>query len=120
MTLYNLKRTDSGYTMVKFDSDFNVAAIYNLSPDKGGKLACDCPAGPRPTCKHRKMIPIFLASGAVDSVRFYDYERQFWQQPIPALNEAEEEPSATKAVEAVGEAQPKPAEPSTETSIRRV
>lgn len=95
MTLYNLRRTGPGYTMVKWDNLLNIEAIYELSPLDGGRLACNCPAGPRPTCKHRKMVPLFIAHHAVDTQRFYDYEHQFWQEPIPTFGEGD--PIAEKA-----------------------
>lgn len=82
--------------MAKFDGDFNVAAIYHLSTNHRGGYDCECPAGGRPSCKHRKMVPIFLAAKAVDTLQFYEYETQMWHQPIPTF--APGDPTADKAV----------------------
>ncbi len=95
--LYNLRRTADGYIIAKFDEDFNVAGVYTLSP-QGRGLACDCPAGPRPSCKHRKMVPIFAAAGRIDTSAFYCYETQQWHQPIPAGPWDADSPTADRAM----------------------
>lgn len=48
MSLYSYRST--GY-VTKFDSDGNVEASYQTSPE-----ACTCPAGHRQTCRHRQML----------------------------------------------------------------
>jgi hypothetical protein len=84
MNLYNLKMFGNNkFQMAKFDSDFNVAAVYNLEP-KGAGYTCDCPANNRTVilkpCKHKRMMPVML--GAVNTDRFYDPETRGWCQPI--------------------------------------
>jgi hypothetical protein len=140
--LYNLRRSAFGYLLAKFDDDFNVAAVYELTKarDSSGRIinrdyawSCTCPAGPRPSCRHRKMLQI-MASKA-DTENFYCYETQTWHQPITAegfpaepLEYAKavgpepndiiaeipliEEPKATRAIA--------PTEPKPETFRRRV
>lgn len=86
--LYNLRHTSSGYLLAKFDDDFNVEAVYELTPARGrnGKetsgWSCTCPAGPRPSCRHRKMLPIMAPKA--DTENFYCYETQTWHRPITA------------------------------------
>ena len=82
--LYNLRLlAPNHYAMGKFDEDFNVAAIYNLTP-RGQGYACDCPAGQRSVklkpCKHQRMLPYMV--GAVNTERFYDPETRLWHQPL--------------------------------------
>src|ERR1035437_2100904 len=75
MILYNIKRGPHSFAIAKFDADLNLLAAYNTDGDY-----CSCPAGPRPTCRHRKMLPRML--GKVDTDEFYCYETQTWHQPL--------------------------------------
>src|SRR5207253_1182194 len=52
MTLYSLR---SPATVTKWDSLGNPQASYEVSRD-----SCTCPAGHRPTCRHRLMLPNLL------------------------------------------------------------
>lgn len=84
MNLYNLHIVEPGhYKMAKFDSDFNVAAVYDLTA-KGAGYSCNCPASARVVkykpCKHQRMLPYML--GAVNTDRFYDPETGRWHQPL--------------------------------------
>lgn len=99
--LYSLRRHPSGFMIAKFDADMNVAAIYHLRSIPMGYYACECPAGARPNCKHRRMVPIFLASNAVDSDRFYCYETQMWHRPIPTYGEGEASAAIASAASGV-------------------
>jgi len=74
MTFYNCKTTaENTYQMTKFDDDLNVESSYEVSLEE-----CQCPAGSRDTCRHRKMLPIFLAEEAVDKPMFYNYDTHQW------------------------------------------
>lgn len=73
MTLYSCKTSDGSYRLTKFDNDLNPEASYLTSPE-----ACECPAGVRSTCRHRQMLPEFIAQDAVDSPMMYDFERREW------------------------------------------
>ncbi len=75
MSLYNLRSTPHGYQITKFDSDFNVESSYTLSHDF---KTCDCPAGQRPFCRHRKMGPLLKPN--VDTEMFYDYDNNRWHE----------------------------------------
>lgn len=83
MTLYNIRKGPAGFCITKFTDDLNVEASYNVN-----SKTCNCPAGFRPTCRHRKMLPRMLAH--VGDSWFYDYEHQNWHRPIE--DRAEEEP----------------------------
>lgn len=88
MILYNLRKTSDGFMLAKFGPDFNVEAVYHLQPIKDhlssqyGQVnyACDCPAGGRPSCKHRKMLARMIPKA--DSDEFYCYETQSWHKPL--------------------------------------
>ncbi len=79
-TLYNCHTDGDQYRITKFDSLGNVESTYLCTIDE-----CECPAGFRPTCRHRHMLPRFLAKGAVNSFYFYDYDRQGWVTNEPAV-----------------------------------
>ncbi len=74
MSLYSLK-TDTAakafgaaqFIITKFDDDLNVEASYLVT-----ELACTCPAGVRPSCRHRKMLSRMKSH--LDDGWFYDYE----------------------------------------------
>lgn len=61
------------YRISKFDTDMNVEASYLTDG-----IACECPAGERPACRHRIMLSRFIARGAVNTFWLYDYERNGW------------------------------------------
>ena len=93
--LYNIKRGPHGYAIGKFDRDLNLLAAYNTDTKY-----CSCPAGPRPTCRHRKMLPRMLAK--VDQPEFYCYETQTWHRPLEAFGLEPSERGAEQAL--LGEA----------------
>lgn len=74
-TLYSCKHAGDEYRITKFDDDMNVVSSYLCN-----HLACDCPAGVRDTCRHRQMLPKFLARSAVGTAWFLDYDRNGWVQ----------------------------------------
>src|SRR6266404_2017880 len=84
-TLYNCHTDGDQYRITKFDSFGNVESTYLCTVDE-----CECPAGFRPTCRHRHMLPRFLAKEAVNSFWFYDYDRQGWVTNEPAQPQYEE------------------------------
>lgn len=61
------------YRISKFDTDMNVEASYLTDG-----IACECPAGERPACRHRIMLSRFIARGAVNTFWLYDYECNGW------------------------------------------
>lgn len=75
--LYNIKSSNRGYEIAKFDLDLNVEATYSVSLGE-----CDCPAGEKHTCRHRKMLPMFLELDRVDSPYFLDFDTKTWHKPL--------------------------------------
>lgn len=79
MSLYNLRTSDGSYRITKFSNDLDVEASYLVSLTE-----CECPAGHRPSCRHRQMLPKMLAVGADDQPMFYDFEGdRFFEQSFP-------------------------------------
>ena len=81
MSLYNVRAFAQGYRMVKFDDHLNPESIYWLT-QRGNRFNCECFQANKPSCRHRDMMAIFLASKAVNSGRFYDYDNARW---LPAI-----------------------------------
>lgn len=75
MTYYNLTLHNDTFRMTKFDADLNVESSYELTATD-----CACPQAHRPTCRHRKMFPIFMASGHVNDNWFYNFERETFEK----------------------------------------
>lgn len=75
-SLYNCKRAGGKFRITKFSSDdMNVESSYLCTTS-----SCDCPAGVRPTCRHRDMLPKFLHRGYVGTEFFFDFDRGGWVQ----------------------------------------
>lgn len=72
-TLYNCKHDGDQYRVTKFNDSFNVESSYLCSIEE-----CDCPAGHRPTCRHRTMLPKFIERGHIGDGWFYDHDRNGW------------------------------------------
>jgi hypothetical protein len=86
MTFYNLRSNPSPnlpYTIIKFDADLNPESTYNL-----GRTICECPAGHRPTCRHRSMLPILLEK--IDTAWFFCFETKRWEDPTGNAAEHDE------------------------------
>ena len=86
MTFYNLRSNPSGelpYHIIKFDSSLNPESAYNL-----GHTICECPAGHRPTCRHRQMLPHLIEK--VDTAWFWNFEAGEWQDPLGTAAEQDE------------------------------
>lgn len=86
MSLYNAKSTDTPntYLFTKFDDDLNIVddSVYLTS-----LAECTCPAGSRASCRHRQMLPQFLASQRIDTDWFYCFETSDWSQPFESLHD---------------------------------
>ncbi len=94
--LYNLRTIPSGWQVTKFDDDFNVESSYEMTQDD--ELRCGCPAGARPTCRHRQMFS--QLSDRVDTAWFLDFDTRAWVDPTgeAASSESETEPTPTEAL----------------------
>ena len=100
MILYSIRRGPNGHTITKFDDDFNPVATYDVTVG-----SCTCPAGPRPTCRHRKMLPRMLPK--VGQPEFYCYETQSWHRPVEAYGVEPSEAGASEASDYIAqEAEP--------------
>lgn len=77
-SLYNCKHSGDQYRIyriTKFTSDFEVEASYLC-----GLTSCECPAGHRPSCRHRLMLPKFIQRDAIGTSWFLDFDRGGWVQ----------------------------------------
>jgi hypothetical protein len=87
MSLYKFTAEDvSGKEIVvnvsKFDDDLNVESTHQITM-KRNRMYCTCPRGERfSTCRHRKMLPIFIEKGRVNTGWFYDFENEKWKKPL--------------------------------------
>lgn len=70
--LYNCHTDGTEWRITKFN-DGEVESSYLCSTTE-----CQCPAGHRPSCRHRLMLPMFIARGAVNTFWFLDFERKGW------------------------------------------
>lgn len=67
-TLYSLRTDGDQFRITKF-VDGEVESSYLCS-----EVECECPAGHRPSCRHRQMLPMMLATGIVNSHWFWDFD----------------------------------------------
>lgn len=75
--LYNCRHAGDEYRITKFDEHYvPVEGSSYLCTHK----ECDCPAGQRPMCRHREMLPKFIARDKVNTGWMYDYDRGGWVQ----------------------------------------
>lgn len=73
--LYNCRHSGDQYRITKFDSDMNPLSSYLCTLEE-----CDCPRGPHPTCRHRQMLPKFIARQHIGDEWFLDFDRGGWVQ----------------------------------------
>lgn len=90
--LYNCHTDGDNYRITKFN-DGEVESSYLCSTTE-----CQCPAGSRPICRHRLMLPMFLDRGAVDTFWFLDFERKGWVSNDPADAASWREPSVSDVI----------------------
>jgi hypothetical protein len=86
MTLYSLRSALDDYRITKFDANLDVESSYIISADYPHH--CECPAGTRPTCRHRQMLPDLLP--LLDTPYFWDFERRLAVDANGNLRPAEE------------------------------
>jgi hypothetical protein len=85
--LYSCKHDGDQYRITKFDEDFNIESTYLCTV-----ADCECPAGVRPMCRHREMLPKFLSREAVGTGWMYDYDRGGWVDQHWMVEQAEPVP----------------------------
>lgn len=71
MILYNLRTDGDNWRITKFE-DGNPTSSYLISQN-----ACQCPAGERPVCRHRQMLPDLLDRHMADSGLFWHFDGRF-------------------------------------------
>ena len=78
-SLYSLRSLPaaSEWIITKFDGDYNVESVYAVSA-----TGCSCPQSHKPTCRHRKMLPLFLSLKHVDDGWFLDWDTRLWRKPL--------------------------------------
>lgn len=69
MILYNCKHDGVEYRITKF-VDGNPESSYLCTHSE-----CECPAGPRDTCRHRQMLPHMLQCEIVNTHWFYNFNK---------------------------------------------
>lgn len=70
MILYNCHHSGDQYRITKFN-DGNIESSYLTTHSE-----CDCPAGFRPTCRHRQMLPQMLADGIINTHWFLEWDNK--------------------------------------------
>lgn len=98
-SLYSCRHSGDQYRISKFDSHFDLESSYLCT-----ETECECPAGHRPTCRHRAMLPKFIARNAIGTDWFFDYDRGGWVQSGIVIQEMVDPVDVHNAIaEAVGE-----------------
>jgi hypothetical protein len=69
-TLYSL-RTDGDQWRITKIVDGEIESSYLCT-----EYECECPAGVRPSCRHRQMLPELLARQLSDSMWFWDFDHR--------------------------------------------
>ncbi len=91
-SLYNCRHAGDEYRISKFDSHFDLESSYLCT-----EAECECPAGHRPTCRHRAMLPKFIQREHVGDEWFFDYDRGGWVQGAMAIDTFASEASRSEA-----------------------
>lgn len=105
MILYNLQELTSGeLAITKFDNDFNVESSYKVSD-----IACECPQGHKPTCRHRRMLSSMAQ--IVDTDIFYCFDTSTYHKAdgsivMPGIDFGQ--PSAPQAIPGLQPVTPSP------------
>lgn len=91
-SLYTIRSAEpsaGAYRVMKMDQDFNAMEVYWVSEigPTGATMICTCPAGGKPTCRHRSMLRIFQAEDKVNKFReAYNYDKKIWVK-LPDVGE---------------------------------
>jgi hypothetical protein len=71
--LYSCRHDGDQYRITKLTNHLDVESSYLCTITE-----CQCPAGVRPTCRHREMLPKFIQRGAVGTGWMLDWDRGGW------------------------------------------
>lgn len=94
MPLYNCRsHQPNEWAITKLTDDLDPENTYVLRPDPdSGEITCECPAGIRPTCRHRQMLPHFTAANRVNTGWVLDWDNGAqWRQYVGPLGVREDE-----------------------------
>lgn len=79
---------DNNWTVHKNTADFDKAegtGSYTVTrtpiTDNRFMWTCTCFAGSKDTCRHRKMVPLFISQGLVNSNTYYHFDKDKWIEP---------------------------------------
>jgi len=76
--IYRIRSTgENTWEVTKADKDFECSEVYSVSLIQG-YYNCSCFAGSRETCRHRQMIPEFIAEEAVNTNKWYWFDKRKW------------------------------------------
>lgn len=95
-TLYSLRHDGDQYRITKF-LDGEVESSYLCTTHE-----CTCPAGHRPTCRHRQMLPQMLAHGIANTHWFFNFDTN---RVVDFSGELKSNLDALQELAIVGEAQ---------------
>lgn len=103
-SLYNMRHSGDQYRITKFDTHYEAESSYLCTESE-----CNCPAGVRPSCRHRQMLPKFLARDMIGKNFFFDFDRggwvqgpAEWEEQVEAGSEAARHASNRAVLEAGG------------------
>lgn len=83
--VYNYRGSPSAGIVTKFDDDLNIESSYTIEITDG-KLRCGCPAGARPSCRHRQMFTQLRER--MNTAWFLDFDTRQWVDPTGEASEA--------------------------------
>ncbi len=105
-TLYSLRTDGDQFRITKF-VDGEVESSYLCT-----EVECECPAGHRPSCRHRQMLPMMLACGICSTHWFWDFDSHRacdfegnLKSNFDALNELAARSEAVANAETIAEAE---------------
>jgi hypothetical protein len=79
ISLYTLHSTaaEGEFIIQKFDTDYRCESVYAMTSTE-----CQCPQSHKPTCRHRKMFPLFLKFGHIGDGWFLEWDTRQWRKPV--------------------------------------
>lgn len=72
------KVSETKWNVYKASPKFDVQEEFYTLERVGTKLSCTCFAGTKYTCRHREMFPEFQAEEAIDTNKWYWFDKKKW------------------------------------------
>jgi hypothetical protein len=84
LDLYTLHSTpaEGEFIIQKFDTNYICQSVYAMT-----STTCMCPQGAKPTCRHRKMFPLFLKFGHIGDGWFLEWNTRMWRRPLQVASD---------------------------------